>query len=547
MTLAGCNDPLQVITTALAGEVVETLHVVAHGRAGGFQLGGQWVDECALQGAAPLLAQWNVRNIALWSCDVGQDRAFLDALARLTGAEVHASTRALGKVHGQARWALDVPGETPVALPFQAAVAEAWPHQLVSLNFTNAYAVNTATTPAGKESNSLDFVPTSLNVARIDDKTGNQNFSGNDVVVELVVGGNTYYGWISRPIKSGGVIKGFYFWRDAQFTDLNAATTDGNSDGDGVTTDNTGFILVVDQTYFDGLPTTNGLKNVGSSSDRVDSALNSVLPVNGSPVAANDTMTVLEDASAQTGNVLTNDTDPNNDALTVSSFSIAGVSGTFTLGQAKSITGVGSFTLNADGSYSFTPNAQYAGAVPLVTYAISDGKGGTATATLAIQVTPVNDAPAGTDKTLTTRENTAYTFSATDFALTDTTDSPANALAAVKITTLPATGTLKYNGTPVSAGTEIAVADLTKLSFEPAANSSASASFTFQVRDNGGGCQWGRGPGCFAQHHHVQRQQRKQCTGGGGRYGTERGGNRLGPNGPGCDQRHESFWQCPKQ
>ena len=187
MTLAGCNDPLQVITTALAGEVVETLHVVAHGRAGGFQLGGQWVDECALQGAAPLLAQWNVRNIALWSCDVGQDRAFLDALARLTGAEVHASTRALGKVHGQARWALDVPGETPVALPFQAAVAEAWPHQLVSLNFTNAYAVNTATTPAGKESNSLDFVPTSLNVARIDDKTGNQNFSGNDVVVELVV------------------------------------------------------------------------------------------------------------------------------------------------------------------------------------------------------------------------------------------------------------------------------------------------------------------------------------------------------------------------
>src|SRR5439155_1487129 len=68
--------------------------------------------------------------------------------------------------------------------------------------------------------------------------------------------------------------------------------------------------------------------------------------------------------------------------------------------------------------------------------------------------------------------------------------SPANALAAVKITTLPGAGTLKDNGVAVTAGQLISVADITgsKLKFCPAANANGTgyASFTFQVQDNGG-------------------------------------------------------------
>src|SRR5207245_2794963 len=93
-------------------------------------------------------------------------------------------------------------------------------------------------------------------------------------------------------------------------------------------------------------------------------------------------------------------------------------------------------------------------------------------------------------KTVTTLEDTPYAFATTDFGFSDLSDSPANALAGVKITTLPGAGTLKDNGVAVTAGQEISAADIGagKLVFSPAANGNGSpyTSFTFQVRDNGG-------------------------------------------------------------
>ena len=53
---------------------------------------------------------------------------------------------------------------------------------------------------------------------------------------------------------------------------------------------------------------------------------------------------------------------------------------------------------------------------------------------MTVNVTSVNDAPAGTNKTVTTLEDTAYTFAAADFGFSDPNDSPANTLPAVKIT-----------------------------------------------------------------------------------------------------------------
>src|SRR5207247_1935712 len=83
--------------------------------------------------------------------------------------------------------------------------------------------------------------------------------------------------------------------------------------------------------------------------------------------------------------------------------------------------------------------------------------------TMTINVTSVNDAPVGADTTVSTSEDTAYTFTAANFALTDPNDSPANNLLAVKITTLPSagSGTLTDNGVAVSAGQFISVADIT--------------------------------------------------------------------------------------
>ncbi|MGI2132616.1 Ig-like domain-containing protein [Shewanella baltica] len=53
--------------------------------------------------------------------------------------------------------------------------------------------------------------------------------------------------------------------------------------------------------------------------------------------------------------------------------------------------GVGSFTLNANGNYNFTPVENYNGPVPVITYVLTDGSGPTDTSTLTITVTPDND------------------------------------------------------------------------------------------------------------------------------------------------------------
>ena len=52
--------------------------------------------------------------------------------------------------------------------------------------------------------------------------------------------------------------------------------------------------------------------------------------------------------------------------------------------------------------------------------------------TMTVNVTSVNDAPAGTNNTVTTLEDTAYTFTAADFGFSDPNDAPANSLLAVK-------------------------------------------------------------------------------------------------------------------
>ena len=110
--------------------------------------------------------------------------------------------------------------------------------------------------------------------------------------------------------------------------------------------------------------------------------------------------------------------------------------------------------------------------------------------TITFNVNSVNDAPTGADKTITTIEDSAYTLTAADFGFGDSTDSPANALTAVKISTIPGTGTLLLNGVAVTAGQMVSVANINSglLVWTPAANSNgiSNANFTFQVQDNGG-------------------------------------------------------------
>jgi VCBS repeat-containing protein len=364
------------------------------------------------------------------------------------------------------------------------------------LDGSNAVEGNRGETAAEKEQSSHNFRRLDgITKVVINDSQSAREFSGNDVSVTATFTktDNTSFvlhGWVSRPIKVGGVVKGFYFWTDSDFSSLQTAQADTNSDGDRSTVDNRGFLFVVDQAHFNSLSanTVNGainIFNIGSSSDRVDSALNSLLQPNLGPVASNDSVTVLEDSSSNIGNVLTNDTDANGDPLSITAFKWGTTTGT--VGTPLTLNGIGTLTLTATGGYTFTPTANYAGTVPSVTYTVSDGTD-TSTGTLSIAITPINDAPAGADKTVALAEGTSYSFTSGDFGFTDPIDTPANSLLAVKITTLPTNGSLTLNSAAVTAGQTITLADLTNLKFTPAANGNGSpyTTYTFQVQDNGG-------------------------------------------------------------
>ena len=103
--------------------------------------------------------------------------------------------------------------------------------------------------------------------------------------------------------------------------------------------------------------------------------------------------------------------------------------------------------------------------------------------TVAMSV--VNAAPTAADQTVTTNEDTAYTFSAADFNFADT--DTGNTLSNVKIVTLPASdkGMLKLDNTAVTAQQSVSKADLDadKLTFTPVANANGQARFTFKVSD----------------------------------------------------------------
>jgi VCBS repeat-containing protein len=112
-----------------------------------------------------------------------------------------------------------------------------------------------------------------------------------------------------------------------------------------------------------------------------------------------------------------------------------------------------------------------------------------ATYTVTINVTPINDAPVAASKTLSVDEDTAYTFSAADFGFSDPNDAPApNELDAIQITTISGGGSLTLHGNAVTVGQWVNTGDLSALVFTPPANALGQgyASFSYLVRDDGG-------------------------------------------------------------
>jgi len=185
----------------------------------------------------------------------------------------------------------------------------------------------------------------------------------------------------------------------------------------------------------------------GSATATVSMAVSAV---NDAPVATGDSATTPED-TAKTINVLTNDSDIDGDTLTVSAVT-QGTHGTV------------AFTAS---NVTYTPAANYNGADSF-TYTVGDGHGGTATATVSMTVSAVNDSPVAASDSPTTPEDTAATIN----VLTNDSDVDGDTLTVTGVTQ-GAHGTVAFTGTNAT--------------YMPAANYNGGDSFTYTISDGHGG------------------------------------------------------------
>jgi hypothetical protein len=135
---------------------------------------------------------------------------------------------------------------------------------------------------------------------------------------------------------------------------------------------------------------------------------------------------------------------------------------------------------------TFTPGDDQAGQAIRVQVIYTDLRGTTETVSSpGVTIANVNDAPTAANVTLTTAEDTPYTFVAEDFNFADV--DAGDTLQTVQITALPTAGSLSLNGLPIAVDTEVSLSDIEEggLVFTPAAdaNGNAYASIGFRVGD----------------------------------------------------------------
>jgi VCBS repeat-containing protein len=295
--------------------------------------------------------------------------------------------------------------------------------------------------------------------------TPNANFNGSDSFTVTVSDGNGGTALVTIPVSVGTV-------NDAPIASAPPATTPEDtpvggqiaaSDPDGdaltyaVTTAPTHGIVTVNpdgsytytpDTNFNGADSFTVTVSDGNGGTALVTIPVTVTPVNDAPVASSPPLITAEDAPV-VGQVTASDADGD------------------TLGYAVTTAPTnGTVTVNPDGSYTYTPNANFNGADSF-TVTVSDGNGGTALVMIPVTVTPVNDAPVASSPPATTAEDTPVGGQIT------ATDVDGDALT-YAVTTAPANGSVTVN--PDGSYT-----------YTPNANFNGADSFTVTVSDGNGG------------------------------------------------------------
>lgn len=221
-----------------------------------------------------------------------------------------------------------------------------------------------------------------------------------------------------------------------------------------VTLGSDGGLIYTPNADFNGLDGFSYTVSDGELTSDVASVTITVTPVNDAPLSQADAYEVAEDAvlTVSSNGVLSNDTDVDGDTLTAA----LGVNPTH-----------GTVVLATDGTFTYTPNADFSGADSF-TYIASDGNSPGTETTVTINVTPVNDAPTSQADAYEVAEDNILTVS-TGGVLANDTDPEGATLTAVL-------------GASPQRGTVILASDGTFI-YTPNADFSGQDSFTYTASD----------------------------------------------------------------
>jgi large repetitive protein len=175
-----------------------------------------------------------------------------------------------------------------------------------------------------------------------------------------------------------------------------------------------------------------------------------ISPVNDAPIAVADAVTTPEDTATDI-DVLANDTDVDNDSLTISD------PGTPVHGTASVV----------GGKVRYTPGQDYDGSDTL-TYTVSDGHGGSDTAAVTITVSAVDDAPVAVDDSYVVTEDATLA-------------APLNVL--VNDTDVDSSPVTIITNTAAAKGTAAIVSGGMSMTYKPFHNAFGIDTFTYTITD----------------------------------------------------------------
>ncbi len=176
---------------------------------------------------------------------------------------------------------------------------------------------------------------------------------------------------VSLTVQRNGSVNGGIVASDVDGDTLSYSVTATPVNGVVGLSSATGSFSYTPSTGFSGSDSFSVTVSDGKGGSVVSTVTVAVVVVNAAPIAVNDTAktAISTDVSIPAATLLSNDTDPDGDTLTVTGVGDA-VNGTVSL---------------SGGNVKFTPAPDFEGLASF-TYTISDGKGGTSTATVQVSV-----------------------------------------------------------------------------------------------------------------------------------------------------------------